>query len=122
MAQIYNWTGFYVGVNGGWQFQHVSEITTFTPLPLLGYSGAAAAAAGIPTSSSSSSSSDRNAALAGGQLGFNWQYDWAVFGIEGEFDWTNENSTQVVGPSLTIRRDRGLRPSEDVSERRSIGC
>jgi outer membrane immunogenic protein len=86
VARVYNWTGFYVGVNGGWEFQHVSETTTLTPPP------------GVTGGGSATSSNSGNAAVAGGQLGFNWQSDWAVFGVEGDLDWSDQNKTQVVAP------------------------
>ena len=84
-ARVYDWTGFYIGVNGGWQFKNASETTTLT-LPA-GFGGAA----------TNTSTSSGNGAVAGGQAGFNWQSDWAVLGIEGDFDWADSKGTRVVG-------------------------
>jgi outer membrane immunogenic protein len=80
-APIYNWTGVYIGINGGWQSQHVSDTVTLTDL--FGGGGVG----GFPLSTATGSNSG-NAAVAGGQASFNWQADWAVFGIEGDFDWS----------------------------------
>jgi outer membrane immunogenic protein len=86
VARVYDWTGFYIGVNGGWEFQHISETTTLTLPP------------GFIGGGSNSSGNSGNAAVAGGQAGFNWQSDWAVIGIEGDFDWSGQSKTQVVAP------------------------
>lgn len=76
---VFNWTGFYIGgnVGGGWGYQ--SGTTTGTSL------------IGVETFSGSSTSSG---ALAGGQIGFNWQFDpHFVIGIEADGDWANIAST-----------------------------
>jgi outer membrane immunogenic protein len=93
VAPAYHWTGLYLGLNGGWEFQHVSETTTFTPSG----AGGANPLGGFATSTSSSTTNNGNAAVAGGQAGFNWQSDWAVFGIEGDFDWSGQQATHIVG-------------------------
>ena len=65
---VYNWTGVYVGVNGGWGDGNsnwtdggLGETGRF---PISGY-------------------------LAGGTAGFNYQVGAYVFGIEGDFDWSH---------------------------------
>ncbi len=68
IAQVYNWTGFYLGVNGGGGW---------------GQSWWDANATGINTSGG----------LAGGTAGYNWQFGNAVFGIEGDIDWANLKGT-----------------------------
>jgi outer membrane immunogenic protein len=57
-AQTYNWSGFYLGVNGGggWDDSH---------------------------------SSDGLRGLAGGTVGYNYQISQAVFGLEGDIDWSD---------------------------------
>src|ERR1700761_2876338 len=93
----YNWTGCYVGVNGGWkdgrfhdQSADVAPITgpvgtagTFTaPRDFIGLNGI-----------------DRDSGAVGGQIGCRWQtpQNW-VFGVEGDADWTNLRGT-VVNPA-----------------------
>jgi outer membrane immunogenic protein len=77
VAQVYDWTGFYVGVNGGgaWGGGR-SSLVNFTSD---GYDLG-------PAFNSSGSSSW----LAGVHGGYNWQTaSKIVLGIEGDFEWTN---------------------------------
>jgi outer membrane immunogenic protein len=62
-APIYNWTGFYVGINGGggWGTSHWDSTGSF----------------------------DVSGGLIGGTLGYNWQAGQIVFGLEGDIDWSN---------------------------------
>jgi outer membrane immunogenic protein len=53
---LYNWTGFYIGGNGGGAWTH--DTVTLT-----GSDGA-----------TGSGSADANGWFAGGQIGFNWQF------------------------------------------------
>jgi outer membrane immunogenic protein len=82
-APAYSWTGFYIGVNAGWgwdvtQFQY--NVTGATP--------ATASSGGLPAASPFSFTP--NGALAGGTIGYNWQFSpsWA-FGLEADWDWSN---------------------------------
>jgi outer membrane immunogenic protein len=59
----YNWTGFYLGVNGGYAFG-TSQWDSTDEFDLTG-------------------------ALVGGTIGYNFQNGPLVFGIEGDIDWTN---------------------------------
>jgi hypothetical protein len=61
---VYNWTGFYIGANGGWGFVNVTDTATFTGGLLGGLSG--------------SGTATTNAAVAGGQIGYNYQINAAV--------------------------------------------
>lgn len=63
----YNWSGFYIGLNGGGGWGH-SDWTTAT---------------GINTSGG----------LVGGTIGYNYQINQAVLGVEGDIDWANINGT-----------------------------
>ncbi len=63
----YNWSGFYLGVNGG---------------------------GGWGTSNwDSAGSLNVSGAVAGGTAGFNWQMGHAVLGLEGDVDWSNLKGT-----------------------------
>lgn len=88
---VYDWTGFYIGVNGGGTFANLSETVTIVGGPLAG--------------SSATGSSSGNSFLGGGQVGFNWQVDRAVFGIEGDFDGSglNGKNNPNTGISSTIK-------------------
>jgi outer membrane immunogenic protein len=80
---VYNWTGFYIGANGGWGFVNVTDTATFTGGLLGGLSG--------------SGTATTNAAVAGGQIGYNYQINAAVLGMEGDFDWSGISSTSTAG-------------------------
>ena len=72
---VYNWTGFYVGGHVGylWGRTHVEEDGVVTE-------------DGVPT----------NGVVGGALAGYNWQYNQFVFGLEGDFGWTNANGTGVA--------------------------
>jgi outer membrane immunogenic protein len=63
----YNWTGFYIGINGGGAWGRSS------------FDGALGTLGNFNTSGG----------LVGGTVGYNLQYGQAVFGLEGDLDWTN---------------------------------
>src|SRR5579863_6048879 len=73
MAPAYSWTGCYVGGNAGglWTTKTWSVATT----------GAA------------ESTQDISGGLAGGQIGCNYQVTTWVFGIQGDYDWSNAGGT-----------------------------
>jgi len=70
MAPAYNWSGFYLGINGGGGW---------------GHSNWDASATRINTSGG----------LVGGTAGYNWQLGNAVLGIEGDIDWANLKGTNT---------------------------
>lgn len=78
VAPVYNWTGFYVGghVGYGWASDTETQLvgTLFFP----------AGTAGTINS---------NGVLGGVQAGFNYQVSNWVFGVEGDFSWTNANGS-----------------------------
>ena len=84
IAPVYNWTGFYFGGNGGYDWGNSSTKNT---------------AIGLTPFSTSQS---MNSWVAGGQLGFNWQFNknW-VLGAEADIQGTGQNSTATL-PSLAI--------------------
>jgi len=70
-APYYNWTGFYLGVNGG---------------------------GGLGTSTwDSAGSFNLTGALAGGTIGYNYQYGRAVIGAEGDIDWSGMKGSTTAG-------------------------
>jgi outer membrane immunogenic protein len=82
-AAPYNWTGFYVGINGGYGWGK-SDISA----PI------------------SSASYNTSGGLVGGTLGYNWQMGQAVFGLEGDIDWTNlRGSGPCAGTTCETRND-----------------
>jgi outer membrane immunogenic protein len=67
-AAVYNWTGFYLGINGGFGTGNSNWSD-----------GVIGATGSFPTSGF----------LVGGTAGVNYQLGVYVFGIEGDGDWTN---------------------------------
>ena len=69
---IYNWTGFYIGGNGGWgQSRNCWDF--------LDAAGVAFAAG----------CRERSGGLVGGQIGYRWQASQWVFGLEAQGDWAD---------------------------------
>jgi outer membrane immunogenic protein len=77
VAPIYDWTGFYIGANGGWGQSHscVDFVTA---------AGTFASGCG-----------DRSGGVAGGQIGYRWQTNQFVFGLEAQGDWADLKNTRV---------------------------
>jgi outer membrane immunogenic protein len=92
VAPVYNWGGFYVGINGGWGF--ASGTTTYT------VTGTGTVLDGTTGTGSGS----LNGGLAGGQIGANYQIDALVIGIEGDFDWSGQKRTDsfACGAACTV--------------------
>src|SRR5690242_9752230 len=81
VAAVYSWTGFYVGVNGGYGWGNQD------PLVLL------------------SNRFDRagfniNGGMIGGTFGGQIQQGYVVLGLEGDLDWANIKGSSVVTPSI----------------------
>jgi outer membrane immunogenic protein len=73
IAAVYDWSGFYIGANGGWGTSHKCWD---------GYN-----AAGVFVGSEGCH--DASGGIAGGQLGYRWQAGTWVFGVEGQGDWAD---------------------------------
>jgi outer membrane immunogenic protein len=86
VAPVYNWSGFYVGLNGGGASSH--ECLTITSV------------AGTAVGPASEGCHDATGALAGGQLGYRWQFTNWVFGAEAQGDWAGLKGSNG---SLTAR-------------------
>ena len=78
VAPIYDWTGFYIGGNGGWgQSRNCVDFVG----PVLGTFGDGCA--------------ERSGGLVGGQIGYRWQAGTWVFGLEAQGDWADLSHTRV---------------------------
>lgn len=81
VAQIYNWTGLYVGVNGGYGWGTQDPLTLF------------------------SNRFDRanfniNGGMVGGTIGAQIQQGYIVLGIEGDLDWANIKGSGTSTPTI----------------------
>ena len=79
---VYNWSGIYVGINGGWGFGTSKWTIPVQPA--------------FPTGSSGDFND--NGGVVGGTLGVNWQTGGFVFGAEGDWDYSAINT----GTTATI--------------------
>jgi outer membrane immunogenic protein len=86
----YNWTGFYVGLNAGASWTDSSFFLDLTPCTLAG-SCVGGRVYGNPANQALVSSLGTGAVrgsanfTGGGQIGYNWQVQRTVFGIEADF-------------------------------------
>ena len=78
VAPIYDWTGFYIGANGGWG----NSRTCWDVVPLAGVAIADGCAS-------------RSGGVFGGQLGYRWQSAQFVFGLEAQGDWADLSGSRV---------------------------
>jgi outer membrane immunogenic protein len=67
---VYNWTGFYIGINGGggWGDSKWDSVGSF----------------------------DVSGGMIGGTVGYNWQAAQWVFGLEGDLDWAHINGSSTA--------------------------
>ncbi len=88
VAPIYNWTGFYIGANGGWGNSH--NCWDFVT------AGGAVVANGCR---------DASGGVVGGQMGYRWQMNQFVFGLEAQGDWADLNASRVslINPAFSTR-------------------
>ena len=77
-VQAANWTGLYVGVHGGYSWGRWNGDLTFDP-----------GGGPIEVFDPANRTIDGNGWLAGGQIGFNYQLNSFVVGIEADASWTN---------------------------------
>lgn len=93
VAAAYDWSGFYIGANGGWGTSH----NCWDENTRLG--GTFFATDGCHNSTGG---------LIGGQAGYRWQSQAFVFGIEGQGDWSNlsGSNTSLISPTTYTNRSR----------------
>jgi outer membrane immunogenic protein len=68
IAAVYDWSGFYIGANGGWGSSH-------NTWDFVG--------------GGSEGSHDATGGVVGGQIGYRWQTGTWVFGVEGQGNWAD---------------------------------
>jgi outer membrane immunogenic protein len=83
-----SWTGFYIGVNGGYGWGNRT--------------GDLFCAGGVVCQDTTGTFLRPQGGLAGGQLGYNWQSGIVVYGIEADIQWADirNSSTVFLGPGL----------------------
>jgi outer membrane immunogenic protein len=81
VQQVYNWTGFYIGVNGGWGWG------TQDPLNII-------------TNRFDSLSQSISGGVAGGTVGAQIQSGHVVLGLEADLDWANIKGSGTFIPTI----------------------
>jgi outer membrane immunogenic protein len=76
---IYDWTGFYIGANGGYGWSNRCLDVTAVGFVNVFAEGCRSAGGGI----------------FGGQIGYRWQASQWVFGLEAQGDWANLRNSRV---------------------------
>jgi outer membrane immunogenic protein len=94
VAAIYDWSGFYIGANGGWgSSRKCWDMTNNFGVPL--------------TPAFPEGCHDATGGVAGGQIGYRWQSAAWVFGLEAQGDWADlrgsNTSLFFSGPAVTNR-------------------
>ena len=92
VSPLYNWSGFYAGINGGWGTSHNCWTRTAT-----------AGAAILPVSEGCH---DADGGTVGGQIGYRWQAANWVFGLEAQGNWADfrgSNASLLFGGVATNR-------------------
>jgi len=81
VAQVYNWAGLYVGVNGGYGWGVLDPLT-------------------LVSNRFDRNSFNINGGMAGGTVGAQIQQGYVVLGLEGDLDWANIKGNGVSNPAI----------------------
>jgi outer membrane immunogenic protein len=81
VSPIYDWSGFYAGINGGWGTSHNCWTRTAT--------------AGAPILPVSEGCHDADGGTVGGQIGYRWQASNWVFGLEAQGNWADFRGSNI---------------------------
>ena len=87
VAAIYDWSGFYIGINGGGASAHTSWDQT---APLVGGEGSHNATGGS----------------VGGQVGYRMQSGQWVFGLEGQGNWADLSGSNLSALAAVTNRSK----------------
>jgi outer membrane immunogenic protein len=88
VAPVYNWTGFYIGANGGWASSH--NCWDFVDVTGVVFADGCRDASG---------------GTVGGQVGYRWQSNQFVFGLEAQGNWADLSGSRVslIDPAFSTR-------------------
>ena len=87
IAAVYDWSGFYIGANGGWGQSRNSW--DFLPGVLTFGEG----------------SHDASGGTVGGQVGYRWQAGTWVFGLEAQGNWADFKGSNISLFDATVRNE-----------------
>ena len=84
---MYDWSGFYIGINGGWGSSRKRwDDTTLATAVSLG-------------------SHDATGGTVGGQVGYRWQAASWVFGVEAQGNWADLHGRNAIPPGNAFSND-----------------
>ncbi|WP_065753868.1 outer membrane protein [Bradyrhizobium paxllaeri] len=89
VAAVYDWSGFYIGANGGWGTSHNCWTNT--------------AIGGVPVAPTSEGCHDADGGTIGGQVGYRWQAGNWVFGLEAQGNWADFSGSNAIAPFASNR-------------------
>jgi outer membrane immunogenic protein len=81
---LFSWTGLYLGINAGGDFGKSRWNNTAAPA--------------LPNSFNVSG------AMVGGTIGYNWQFNQWVAGLEGDIDWAGNSGTNKTGTAAQMEK------------------
>ena len=84
-----NWSGWYVGIEGGGAWGRAAQTNTISGVSLGYY--------------------DQKGGLVGGTLGYNWQVANLILGLETDLSWASLTGAEACGPTLTFSCPTELR-------------
>jgi outer membrane immunogenic protein len=87
VVAVYNWTGFYIGINGGYGWNDSQDV---------GVTGSPLITAAQPLTVPFRVPLRPEGGLIGGTVGYNWQFGRGVAGIEADFDWADIKASRLV--------------------------
>jgi len=88
VAPVWNWNGYYIGINGGYSWGKAGrDLSFFNPVTRVGI---------VTTGAGSTRDSNLNGALFGGQVGYNWQTSSWVLGFETDLQWTGQRGSATA--------------------------
>src|SRR5689334_22867784 len=104
-APVFNWTGWYVGVNAGASFGHVKTDFNVAPHTTLSLASGNVNVPGFGFSDTSYP----DGFMGGGQIGYNWQYSpLIVVGLEADFQGAVEKESNNLSTPFSFDTHIGL--------------
>ncbi len=105
LAPAFTWGGFYIGGNAGysWSTESVDLGTTSSQAGGTTFGNTIGTAIGTAMAGAVPSSivTDPHGFIGGAQAGYNWQWGWAVYGIETDFQGANiKGSNSATGAGV----------------------
>ena len=99
VAVVYDWTGFYIGTNLGYSWGRGSTDGIVTGTQNVSVARGPSLVSSVNTVLAAlplTGRADVNGFIGGGQLGYNWQRERWLFGLEGDIQFSNERGSGDV--------------------------